>query len=85
MDTEQIKTLLLEALELDEVTVKSDGSHYHVTAVGQVFENLSRVKQQQYVYKPLSSHIADGTMHAVSIKTYTPAAWEKDKKLQSLL
>ncbi len=85
MDIENIKKILLEQLELEEVIVKSDGSHYQITAVGQVFDSLSRVKQQQLVYKPLLANIADGSMHAVSIKTYTPAAWQKDKKLQSLL
>ncbi len=85
MDIEQIKSLLSNELNLEEVIVKSDGSHFQITAVGDVFDGLSRVKQQQAVYKPLSAHIADGSMHAVTIKTYTPAAWQKDKKLQSLL
>ena len=85
MDIEKIKEVLLANIELEEVIVKSDGSHYQITAVGDVFETLSRVKQQQLVYKPLLANIADGSMHAVSIKTYTPAAWQKDKKLQSLL
>lgn len=84
MDLNQIKTLLNEQLDLSEVIVKSDGSHFHITAVGACFDGLSRVKQQQLVYKPLLASISDGSMHAVSIKTYTPAAWEKDKKLQLL-
>lgn len=84
MDLEQIKTLLLEQLNLDDVIVKSDGSHFQITAIGACFDGLSRVKQQQLIYKPLSANIADGSMHAVSIKTYTPEAWEKDKKLQLL-
>ena len=84
MDLDQVKKTLTEQLQLDEVIVKSDGSHYQITAVGTCFEGLSRVKQQQMVYKPLSASIADGSMHAVSIKTYTPEAWKKDKKLQLL-
>ena len=84
MDTNQIESLLTEALGLTEVTVKSDGSHFNITAVGACFDGLSRVKQQQLVYKPLSEYIADGSMHAISIKAYTPEAWEKDKKLQQL-
>jgi len=84
MDLDLVKSTLTEQLELDEVIVKSDGSHYQITAVGACFEGLSRVKQQQLVYKPLSANIADGSMHAVSIKTYTPEAWKKDKKLQLL-
>lgn len=84
MDTNQIEALLTEKLGLSEVSVKSDGSHFNITAVGTCFEGISRVKQQQLVYKPLNEFIADGSMHAVSIKAYTPEAWEKDKKLQQL-
>lgn len=85
MDIDKVKEVLTENLDLTEVIVKSDGSHYQITAVGECFGSLSRVKQQQLVYKPLLASITDGSMHAVSIKTYTPEAWEKDKKLQSLL
>lgn len=84
MDLEQIEALLTEALALEEVMVKSDGSHFVITAVGECFEGLSRVKQQQLVLKQLSDKIADGSMHAVSIKAYTPEGWKKDKKLQLL-
>lgn len=85
MELKEIESLLTEALSLSEVTVKSDGSHFNITAVGECFDGLSRVKQQQLVLNQLSAQIADGSMHAVSVKVYTPAAWEKDKKLQSLL
>jgi len=84
MDSEKIKAALLAALELDEVLVKTDGSHASITVVGAVFDGLSRVKQQQLVYKPLNDVIASGELHAVSIKAYTPTEWQREKKLQML-
>lgn len=84
MDLEQIESLLKDSLQLEEVSIKSDGSHFNITAVGDCFDGLSRVKQQQLILKLLSDKIADGSMHAVSIKAFTPAAWAKDKKLQML-
>ena len=84
MDLELIKSTLVSELNLDEAIVKSDGSHFNITVIGSCFDGLSRVKQQQMVLKLLSEYIADGSMHAVSIKAYTPEAWEKDKKLQLL-
>ncbi len=44
-----------------------------ITGVGEVFEGLNVVKRQQYVYGILNSVITDGSLHAVSIKTMTPA------------
>ncbi|MCF4008481.1 BolA family protein [Rheinheimera sp. UJ63] len=81
MEIAQIEQLLKEQLQLAEVYVKADGSHYAVTAVGDCFDGLSRVKQQQLVYSPLMAAIADGSMHAVSIKAFTPQQWRRDKLL----
>ncbi|WP_340621684.1 BolA family iron metabolism protein IbaG [Xenorhabdus siamensis] len=82
MDTNEIKKVLMEKLVLDDVIVSGDGSHFQVIAVGEIFGELSRVKQQQTVYAPLMEYIADNRIHALSIKTYTPAQWQRDRKLQ---
>ncbi len=47
-----------------------------MVAVGEVFAGLSPVKRQQLIYGALSEEIASGALHAVSIKTYTPAQWD---------
>jgi acid stress-induced BolA-like protein IbaG/YrbA len=41
-----------------------------------VFEGLRPVKKQQLVYAALSDRIADGSIHAVNIRTFTPAEWQ---------
>lgn len=79
MDIQQIETLLLETLGLAEVHVKSDGSHFQVIAVSDQFADMSRVKKQQFVYAPLAEKIAEGSMHAVSIKTFTESQWKREK------
>lgn len=81
MDKQAIEAVINDALALDELHVTVDGSHVAIIAVGAVFENVNRVKKQQLVYNPLKPSIESGEIHAVSIKSYTPAEWEKDKKL----
>ncbi|MGK9173134.1 BolA family iron metabolism protein IbaG [Yokenella regensburgei] len=81
MENHEIQTVLMNALSLQEAHVSGDGSHFQVIAVGEVFEGMSRVKQQQAVYGPLSEYIADNRIHALSIKTYTPQDWARDRKL----
>nr|WP_086938326.1 BolA family iron metabolism protein IbaG [Thaumasiovibrio occultus] len=83
METAQIEQILQEALSLQEVHVKGDGSHYEVIAVSEIFDGMSRVKKQQAIYAPLMSHIASNEIHALSIKAYTPDEWARDKKLMS--
>lgn len=80
IDNATIEQLLKEQLGLTQVYVSSEGTHFTIKAIGDCFDGLSRVKQQQKVYAPLREFIADNTIHAVSIKAFTPEQWEKEKK-----
>ena len=84
MDTNEIKQVLMDKLALTDAIVTGDGSHFQVIAVGDLFDGMSRVKQQQAVYAPRMEYIADNRIHALSIKAYTPAQWERDRKLSGL-
>ena len=81
MENNEIQSVLMNALSLQEVHVSGDGSHFQVIAVGELFDGMSRVKKQQTVYGPLMEYIADNRIHAVSIKAYTPAERARDRKL----
>ena len=75
MNPEEVRQLLLEQLTLSEIFVSGEGSHFEIVAVGDVFQGLRPVQKQQLIYAPLNSCIADGSIHAVNIKTYTPQEW----------
>ncbi len=79
MDTKAIEQMLKDTLNLAEVHVTGDGSHFQVIAVSDQFAEMSRVKKQQFVYKPLADKIADGSMHALSIKTFTEKEWQRER------
>ncbi|QOL26908.1 BolA family transcriptional regulator [Thalassotalea sp. LPB0316] len=79
MDADQIKALINNALSLDELHVSFDGSQAKVIAVSDMFSDMSRVKKQQAVLAPLSAAIKDGSIHAVSVKTFTTEQWQRDK------
>ncbi|MFT4653594.1 MAG: acid stress-induced BolA-like protein IbaG/YrbA [Kangiellaceae bacterium] len=79
MTNEEIAEMLSTTLSLHDVKVKSEGTHFQIIAIDDCFEEMSRVKRQQYVYAPLSELIANGTMHAVSIKTFDRAQWQREK------
>ena len=76
IEVAEIEKLISDAIELDELHVKFDGSQCAVIAVADVFGELSRVKRQQAVYACLNEYIADGRLHAVSIVAKTPAEWQ---------
>lgn len=79
MDNQEIETLLKQQLDLAEVHVTSDGSHFQIIAVSDKFDDMSRVKKQQFIYAPIKDKIADGSMHAISIKTFSEKQWQRER------
>lgn len=75
MQSEEVKAQLEAQLSDCEFYVQGEGNHFQVVAIGEVFETLNAVKKQQLVYGALNDKIADGTIHALTIKTFTPAEW----------
>lgn len=77
MQAVEIKELLLAQFEDATIEVETDGSHCNVLIVSDQFADLNRVKRQQKVYAVLNDRIADGSIHAVNMKTLTHSEWEQ--------
>lgn len=75
MQASEVEKLIRDNIEDIEVTVETDGYQYQVVAIGEVFSGLTPVKKQQLIYSCLNEYIIDGTIHAVTIKTFTPQEW----------
>ncbi|MFG6666752.1 BolA family protein [Halomonas sp. HNIBRBA4712] len=76
MQPNEVKALLESRIDGCDFHIQGEGCNFQVVAVGEAFDGLSPVKRQQLVYQALSDEIASGALHAISIKTYTPAQWE---------
>jgi acid stress-induced BolA-like protein IbaG/YrbA len=72
-----IQTLLSEHIPDSEAKVRVEGSHVHLLVVSARFEGLNTLKRQQLIYGALNQSIADGRIHAVHMKTYTPVEWQQ--------
>ena len=76
MNPDDIKALLETALTDCEFQVEGDGRHFNIVAIGELFEGKRPVARQQAIYKVLNAQIADGSIHAVNMKIFTPAEWQ---------
>lgn len=76
MQPKDIKNLIEAGLNECTAVVEGDGRHFEATVVSPAFHDKSRVQKQQLVYATLGNRIADGTIHAISIKTFTPEEWQ---------
>lgn len=53
------------------------GDHWQVVIVSPAFEGKGLVEQHQLVYAALKDEMGDQRIHALALKTFTPAQWEK--------
>ena len=73
---EQVQTMIQERLSNAEVKVVGDGQHFEAIIVSPEFTGKTKVKQHQMVYAALQAEMASETIHALSLKTYTPETWQ---------
>ncbi len=76
MNIEEIRGLMIATLDDCEIYVEGEGNHLTVTVIGEIFAGKRPVQRQQHVYGILKDYIAEGTVHAVNMKLYTPSEWQ---------
>lgn len=59
----------------------NDGHHFEAVVVSPSFEGLSLVRQHRLVLNALKDEFATDLVHALALKTFTPAKWEESKHL----
>lgn len=75
MNAEDVKNIIESQLQGSQVITGGEGCSFEVIVITEQFAGLMPVKKQQLVYQCLNEYIADGTIHALTIKTYTPEQW----------
>ena len=71
MNPDDVKVLLENALPDCQFEVETDGGHFNIVAIGDLFEGKRPVQRQQQIYAALNEQISSGAIHAVNMKTFT--------------
>ena len=77
VSNEELENVFSQHPEIQYAKVSGDGYHYEITIVSDIFESKRNVARQQWVYAIINNWIASGSLHAVTMKTYTSKEWEK--------
>ncbi|WP_282344290.1 MULTISPECIES: BolA family protein [Pseudomonas] len=75
MQATQVKQFLEEKLPGAVVEVEGEGCNFQLNLISDELAALGPVKRQQQVYSHLNPWIADGSIHAVTMKFYSQSAW----------
>ncbi|HPW84196.1 MAG TPA: BolA family protein [Rhodoferax sp.] len=77
MTAEQLQQLISAGLPCDVCQLEGDGRHWYATIVSSAFEGKRPIQRHQQVYATLGSRMHTDEVHALSMKTFTPAEWAK--------
>ena len=72
---EQIKGYIAAGLPCEHLEVEGDGQHFFATIVSPNFEGKRLIQRHQLVYAALGDRMRE-EIHALSMKTLTPAEWQ---------
>ncbi len=73
----QLEEYIKQGLTCDYIKVLGDdGTHFEAIIVSSAFVGKSMVAQHQLVYAALGDRMK-AEIHALSMKTHTPDAWQK--------
>ena len=77
MNPDEIKTLIEAGLKNAQAYVEGDGTHFTAAVICPEFAGKTRIQKQQLVYDTVRSQLLDGSLHALSLSTFTPEEWQK--------
>ena len=77
MISEELQNIITASLPCEYIELSGDGRHWYATIVSGEFEGKSLIKRHQRVYATLGGRMQTDEVHALSMKTFTPAEWAK--------
>jgi len=75
MTAEELQSLIAANLPCDHIELEGDGRHWYATIVSTEFEGRRAIQRHQRVYAALGAKMLTDEVHALSMKTFTPAEW----------
>ena len=77
MTAQELQDLIVAGLPCAHLQVQGDGRHWYATLVSAEFEGKRLIQRHQRVYATLGNRMMTDEVHALSMRTYSPAEWEK--------
>lgn len=75
MTDQELHEIIAAGLDCSHLEVSGDGRHWTAVIVSPAFEGLRAIARHQKVYAALGQRMATDEVHALSMRTLTPAEW----------
>jgi acid stress-induced BolA-like protein IbaG/YrbA len=77
---DDLKKRIEEGIPGATARVEGAEAHFGALVIAGAFEGKTRIEQHQMIYALFRDEMASQEIHALSLKTCTPAEWEREKK-----
>ncbi|MGE8318112.1 MAG: BolA family protein [Comamonas sp.] len=75
MTADELQSIISAGLACEHIALEGDGRHWFATIVSPAFEGKRLIQRHQLVYATLGQKMHTDEVHALSMKTLTPAEW----------
>ena len=77
MEPEDVRRLIERGLDCLHIEVTGDGRHFDAVVVSEAFAGKPTIRQHRLVYGTLGERFSNDVLHALALRTYTPAQWKR--------
>jgi len=75
MTSDELQAIISAHIDCEHIELSGDGRHWYATIVSRIFEGQRLIQRHQRVYATLGGRMQTDEVHALSMKTFTPAEW----------
>ena len=75
MTADELRSLIAAGLPCEHLQVDGDGRHWSAVIVSAAFQGKRPIQRHQLVYATLGARMHTDEVHALSMRTLTPAEW----------
>ena len=75
MTSQELQSLIAAGLACEHIEVTGDGRHWEALIVSPEFEGKRLIQRHQRVYATLGAKMHTDEVHALSMRTCSPADW----------
>lgn len=75
MTADELRSIIAAGLPCEHLEVEGDGRHWSAVIVSAEFEGRRAIQRHQRVYATLGARMHTDEVHALSMRTLTPAEW----------
>ena len=83
MQAQELQHIIAAGLNCQHLEVDGDGRHWSAVIVSPEFEGKRLIQRHKLVYATLGQRMHTDEVHALSMKTYTPAEWAAQSQANS--